>query len=190
MPPLALAPFIGWLQGNFLWITIGGSILLCVFHFPELDCIFLSLICHSFSINPTNTLYLHSLQEMPSPEQLKRKIIIKHKKLPEGMDEATPPICSANDSSAQSSNEECECFFIVIFHLSFFIYFHLSCSLFLILDNFQLLLDQKLQSDTCDIQTQIFFWKWIQRRKYNWYNGKYIYRTSWKISHSLSQRKM
>ncbi|ROT84771.1 putative 1-phosphatidylinositol 4,5-bisphosphate phosphodiesterase gamma-1 isoform X1 [Penaeus vannamei] len=45
-------------------------------------------------------------KEMPSPEQLKRKIIIKHKKLPEGMDEATPPICSANDSSAQSSNEE------------------------------------------------------------------------------------
>lgn len=54
-------------------------------------------------------------------------------------------------------------FFIYLF----FIYFHLSCSLFLILDNFQLLLDQKLQNDTCDIQTQIFFWKWIQRGKYN-----------------------
>ncbi|XP_042869568.1 1-phosphatidylinositol 4,5-bisphosphate phosphodiesterase gamma-1-like [Penaeus japonicus] len=45
-------------------------------------------------------------KEMPSPEQLKRKIIIKHKKLPEGVDEATPPIGNANDSSSQSGNEE------------------------------------------------------------------------------------
>lgn len=51
---------------------------------------------------------------MPSPEQLKRKIIIKHKKLPEGVDEATPPIGNANDSSSQSGNEECEWSLILI----------------------------------------------------------------------------
>lgn len=78
---------------------------------------------------------------MPSPEQLKRKIIIKHKKLPEGVDEATPPICNANDSIAQSSNEECECIFIFIFYLNLciiiiIIIYCIPCSWFWIIFNY------------------------------------------------------